>query len=409
MRRFLALLTAAVIAYALWGDSPHKVMNRVRAFLDFTPTIAVVYPDDATGEPFLAGSRLAIEEVNAAGGLKGQQVTLLAVRERAVADGAQGVRSALALAGELADNPNIIAIIGHGSSDAALPAVQIYERAKKLFLSTYATNVTLVSAFRKHAFNLLPDNRVSTEAVAQYAEDSGHRNIVILAGASDYAQQSAVLFAQSGFKRGLNILHRINIDFTRRTVHQVMQDLLDNPRFPAASIDAIMLVSSGQEIGRLIREMRLVGLKVPILGLDNMDDPDIINVAGTAMEGTVAINVTDMHAASSLPNHQKFFSDYRKRTGEEPITVAALGYDAIHLIKRAAEYSASLSGEDLADSLHLAHYFGPPYEGISSRYAFDRLGRAVKRDIYVLRHDGKGFQRVRAYRTAETEGVSGSQ
>lgn len=408
MRRILALLTAAVIAYILWGEPPRKAINRLSGLFGLSPSIAVVYPGDATGEPFLAGIRLALEEINASGGLKGHQVKLLAIREDSFADppGSDGVQSALDLAERLADDPNVIAIIGHGSSDAAIPAVQVYEREKKLYLATYATNVTLASAFKRHLFTLLPDNSVSSEVLAQYAADNGYRNIVILAGTSDYARESAIFFAQSSFTRGLKILHRINIDFTRRSVHQIMLDLLDNPRLPASSIDAIMLVSSGDEIGQIIRQARLLGITVPILGLDNMDDPQIVNVAGAAMEGTVAINVADMLAASRLPNHQTFFSEYRKRTGKEPITIAALAYDSVHLVKRAAEHADSLSGEDLADSLHLAHHFAPPFEGVGSRYAFDRLGRAMDRDIYVLRHDGKAFQRVRAYRNNGSGRVS---
>ena len=80
-----------------------------------------------------------------------------------------------------------------------------------------------------------------------------------------------------------------------------------------------------------------------------------------------------------------------------PDLSAALGYDAVMLLKEVTERTGTLDAGRIADALKVARY-GVPFEGVTGKIMFNTNGLITDTDVFVVRHDGTRFQTVASYR-----------
>jgi branched-chain amino acid transport system substrate-binding protein len=99
--------------------------------------------------------------------------------------------------------------------------------------------------------------------------------------------------------------------------------------------------------------------------------------AGPALEGARYFEMYSAAAAS--PENQAFVGKFRARFGRDPDTWAAQGYDALHLLARAARATGSVNPLDLAYSIR----FMDAWEGANGRYKFDARGELEDKPIYL--------------------------
>ena len=91
--------------------------------------------------------------------------------------------------------------------------------------------------------------------------------------------------------------------------------------------DAVLVPGYYTEMGTIARQAKDVGLKVPLLGGDGWDSPELIPGAGTALEGSF---FADHYFSTELkdPATQAFIAAFKAKNGKDPDALAALGYDA---------------------------------------------------------------------------------
>jgi branched-chain amino acid transport system substrate-binding protein len=325
--------------------------------------VGVCWPFSVNQDGMADGLQLALEEINA-GGLAGPPVRLV-LRDDAF-DWEKGKRIAI----EFADTPEMSAVLGYYDDSFAVKASPMYESSQLLHLVVGA-NTTALTA---HGFSYVVRTTVSSDKIARslarMSYDRGARKFALIweedAYGEDLAYQYRVsldaLDAQLVYQRSYS---RERADF-RLPVNQLK------------GVDADVIFFAGLEplAGDFLRLARAIGLKPEVIGAFS-DTPEMRRAAGPALEGA---RYFDMYsAAAPSPENQAFVGRFRARFGRDPDTWAAQGYDALHLLARAARATGSVNPLDLAYSIR----FADAWEGANGRYKFDAQGELEDKPIYL--------------------------
>ncbi len=362
--------------------------------------IALVYSPDEDAQDFRAGAQIAIDQINAEGGLLGRPVALRLFQEESYTDKveleklvAQTLRQATAI-GKL---PSVLAVVGHGSSATAVPASVVYERYNKLFLATHATATSLSNHRLDLTFAMQPNNADNAAHLAQWALSQGIRRVVVLSDNSGYGIETTDQFRSQFAQGGGSVLYRGRLTTSSKSIDDLLLFLMDNDVFRPTEVDAIFVTSSAtSESALFIARARQLGLVMPIIGPEYLYSRQVEDQVGPqAMRNVVAISIFDGETAS--PEAHRLSEPFVKATGHPPGLIGAAAYDAIRVLAYAVRRTNSFSPDAVADTLRIIRYEAP-YVGASGPVVFDSHGRITDTAAHVVRHDGTRFRTVASYR-----------
>lgn len=112
-------------------------------------------------------------------------------------------QSALDSARRFVLDPDVFAVIVHGSLRTTVLASVIYNEYLRLYLAPYSSNVALTGHRLYSVFALLPSDRVTALSLVHYAMEAGHKRNILVSDASDYVRQTALFFAEAAQRRGI--------------------------------------------------------------------------------------------------------------------------------------------------------------------------------------------------------------
>lgn len=385
----LVLLLAAGLAMRLHEERREAATKAL---------IAVVVGNQQTNGDFLNGIHMAVERVNAEGGLLGKTLIERTYPEPA-GNRAQGelstVRNAMDLAARIVDEPGLVAVIGHNSSDTAIPASSVYDEANVPFFATHATNTSLSRGSTHHVYGLLPNDQVATAFLARYALTGGMRNFIVLGDISEYGKESSDYFAAAVTTAGGSIAYKGLIEPSVREVSTLVLMLLDNNAFEMRSVDGIFVVGWPPEsVGQFVKLARQVGILTPILGTDSIISADVARIAGPAMKDVVGISLFDPDSFDAEAT--AFTENYRQRFGALPSNDAAVGYDSVRLITAIVRRAGNFDQINFSNTARLMRY-DRPFRGVTGQITFNTSGMIANATLYVVRHDGKAFNIASRY------------
>lgn len=386
------MAVVATGAVLLW---PRVLHHSVTDAID----IAVVYSPDEDAEDFLTGIRIAVEQINAEGGVLGRPLRALINREDSYTDQVvleKAVTSALRQAQDISNQDNVLAVIGHGSSVTAIPASAIYERAGKLFLATHATANSLSNHRLDLTFAMQPNNADNAAFLARYANSEGLRRMVVLSDNSSYGIESTDLFRSLLTADGGTVLYRGRLTTQNKSIDDLLLFLMDNELFKPSEIDAIFITSSAAlETAHFISRARQLGMTMPILGPEFLFSHQVESaIDPKEMRDVVAVSVFDGNTRTA--EGHRLNVAFTAAKGHPPGLMAAVAFDAVKVLARATQRTGSLDTAAIADTLRIMRYDNP-YVGATGKRVFDSHGLATDTSAYVLRHDGQRFQTTAIY------------
>lgn len=396
-------LLSALIVAALAGMAAFLYLGPNRAQVALAGEkfkIVVVYPDDASSRQFLAGIRLAIDEVNAGNGLAGAHLDAVFQPEERFTDKMKlndVVERTLALAARISHDKDVMAVIGHGYSATAVPASAIYNRDDKLFFATHATATSLSNLQFSNLFALQPNNADIARVMAHFAMAQGMRRFVVLSDSSGYGTETTNQFRSFVSQEGGEILYRGALSAEGRSVDDLLLFILDNSLFEASEVDAFFITTNSiEDASEFIRRARMLGLSMPILGPENLFKAALEEAVGREnMHDVAAVSLYDEQSGS--PIARRFLADFEERYGKKPDLYAAIGYDAIKLLDYVVDLTGSRDIDTLSDKLRVIRYEAP-FDGATGRMSFDSNGLITDTETFVIYHDGKSFRAVSKYR-----------
>lgn len=372
-----ALTFLASIALAACSKSPDVTANatgttigdtiKVGVNLELTGTVA------AYGNAENNGVKLAVQEINKAGGVDGKKIELV------TKDNKSENAEASTAATNLAIQSQVNAMIGPATSGAVAAASLNAQKTGVPLLTPSGTqdDLTLdtVDGVKKYVFRTTFQDSFQGQVLAQYAYSNLNAKKVVLYydNSSDYAKGIAEEFKEkyqgdivttatfaSGDKDFQSALTKIkNLDY-----------------------DAIVMPGYYTETGIITKQARDMGISVPILGPDGFSDDSFADLAGKANANSVyyVSGYSTKTALSGKAND--FIKAYKAKYGSEPNMFAALSYDSVYMIAKAAE--GAKTSIDIANNLAELKDF----DGVTGKMTIDKKHNPIKTALMVIMKDG---------------------
>lgn len=311
------------------------------------------------GQAIKKGMDLALEEV-----MKQASKTKLSLTYE---DDQGNGASSVSAVNKLISTDKVRLIIGGAMSSTAEPIIPITEKEKILLLSPTATKSTLTNN-TKYFFRLWPSDNYDGQVMSDAAYTKlGLRKVAILFVDVAYGQGIAEVFKREFEKLGGSI---VSYESYAQGATDMRTQLL---KIRDQKPEAIYIPGYVKEVSILLKQAREMGLKTRFLGVNSLNDPALLELAGQAAEG--AIFTYPMYDKGSNDGMiQKFVQSFKTKYGTEPDVFAAQGYDSLHVLVRAIE----ISGGSSVDQIRNGFFLIKDYEGPGGKVIFEPNGDVTK-------------------------------
>ena len=344
-----------------------------------------------TENDFYKGIELAIEEVNARGGILGRDLDYIANGGEAKTylkglNIRQRQKLAINIARSFASDPYIVAVIGHRYSSHAIPASVVYQYNGILFIAPTSTNVSLTSHNFSYTFRMFPNNENMGRQLAAYAYQMGFKKIVMLHDRQDYSIELADTFLYTAAETyNIDVILRRSFFGTREDFTSIMTEInqlkpklkpgesapVDSDGKPLPVFDAFFVSTGAATTGLIYHEARNMSMFQPFIGGDAINSDDFWNVVrpweiDDAKFPKKSVAVTLFNRYEQRETVQNFQEKFKERYGEEAHHWAAIGYDAIQILSQAMIKARSTMPEKVAESLR----YMPYCEGLTGTFKY---------------------------------------
>ncbi len=311
MGRLLFLL-AMSLAPALAADPV-----RIGFFMSITGR------DASFGEASLRGARLAVDGLNAAGGVLRRPVELVVEDNRSLPG-----ESATA-AKKLVSRDGVVALIGECSSARTLEAAPIAQ-ASGVPLVTPASTSPKVTQVGDAIFRVCFTDPFQGRVIATFARRrlGLRRAALLIDSSSPYSVGLAEYFARTFTALGGEVVTSQRYGGAETDFRAQLTAVR------AAHPDALFLPGYYVAAGLVARQARELGLPATLLGGDGFEAPQLLEIGGDALDG--AFYSTHFAVENTSRESTRFVEAYRARYGSVPNGLAALTYDAVMLVADAA-------------------------------------------------------------------------
>ncbi len=314
------------------------------------------------------GVELASEEINRGGGVIGRHLKILKEDDDGEPDG--GIR----VAQKLADNIDVVAVLGHYNPPVSLLASVLYQYYGIVMISTTTTDSGDFGEGFDRVFTTTPNAMQYAHFAVRLCRQKGLKNLVIYQEDTDYGRLQANAFEIVAETLGIHISDRrvFNVLSGHR---RFAQDL--TTWHADFEIDAIFLAGLLPQSGKFINQARKIMPNTPIICSESMDSPELLKIVGPKTSNVYLVSVFD--PTSPVPRVKKFVQAYQKKYGRLPNPGAALGYDSVHLLAHAIKQGKSSAPNRIAWELARLKN----WRGVTSISAFNRNGVALNGPLVI--------------------------
>lgn len=271
------------------------------------------------GDMKVKAIQLALDEVNAEGGIDGKQVKLI------VGDDTGNPKEAPNVAQKFAGNDKILAVIGHWNSSCTLAARGIYEAAG-IPVITDSVNKQITDGTTPHLFRISLTDTTQAKNLAQYAYNKlGKRNAAILFTANDFGTGLKNDFTEEFESLGGKVVASETYfegqskDFSP----QLTKIKGQNP-------DIMFIAGYYVETALIAQQAEPIGLSVPMIGTEGISSDELVKLGGESVEGIRF--AAFFHKDVEFPGTKEFVEAFRAKYNKEPDNYTALAYDSAKLI-----------------------------------------------------------------------------
>lgn len=365
-----AALAVATVVFAGCGGKTETNDIKIGADFEFTGGVAQY------GQSAANGIKLAFKETNAAGGVLGKQLTLISADNKS-----EPSESANAIT-KLITQDKVVAVMGPAASSNVLAAIPVAQASKIPLLTPTGTNPKITvedGKVKDYVFRSCFIDPFQGKVMANFAANTlkAKTAVIYIDSSSDYSKGLAKNFEGAFAQKGGSVL-------ASEAFLQKDQDFRATlTKIKALNPDVIYLPAYYEEVAKIIKQARDMGITVPILGSDGWDSPKLVEIAGAAATNNTFF--TNHYSAQDKdPRVQKFVEAYKKEYGQNPDALAVLGYDGalmmIDAIKRANSTDPAKIKEALAQTSNL--------QVVSGVLSLDPNHDPVKSAVIIEMKDG---------------------
>ena len=315
-------------------------------------------------------AQLAADEINAAGGVNGKKIQLFPL------DDAAKPNVALNAMQKLLNETKPLVVLGPDWSGNTL-AVAPLAKQNKIPQITSSKSRKITHDGNDYIFRVVATGPFIGQALVDYAYKQGYRKMAILYTNTDYGVSGGQGAKAAMEKYSLQPLayetyNAGDNDFTAQLL-----------RIKNSGAEVLIDYSIQVEGAKSLRQMRQMGIKIPVLGGDAFITPDFAKLVGPdKMEGVIASSA--FIASNPNPEVQAFVAKYKQKFGVEPEDHAAPYYDAVKILGQVLP-KTGLDREKIVAELHNLK----GYKGVQGDYTADKWGNLIHRASLAKYTGGK--------------------
>lgn len=334
----------------------------------------------AFGQSSHKGTLLAVEELNAAGGVLGRPIELVTEDNQSKAG-----ESATA-ARKLISRDRVTALLGEVASSRSLEIAPIAQSSKIPMISPASTNPK-VTAIGNYVFRVCFIDPYQGTVMAKFAKSELHlKKVAVLTSVSSaYSVGLAKYFKERFTADGGDIAIEQKYSEGDKDFRSQLTAI------KAAGVEGVFVPGYYSEAALIAKQARELGLTVPLFGGDGWEAPQLLEIGGAAMEGNYYS--THYSPEDNAPAVQGFVKRFKARFGgETPDAMAALGYDSAVFLADAIKRAGVTDPAAVRDALAATKDFA----GVTGHTEIDANRNATKAAVIVTIKDGrfKFFQSV---------------
>ena len=293
------------------------------------------------GSAGLDGLKLAIKEANDAGGIDGKKITL--VQADTKSEASEAVNSAT----KLISDDKVKVIVGPMVTANVMAESQVANDNKIPVIAPAATNpdVTVENGKTKPFIfrSCFIDPQQGT-VMAEFAAKQlkAKTAVMYLDSSSDYSKSLGKVFKEKFEANGGKVV----MEEAFLAKDQDFKAALT--KLKTANADVVFVPAYYEEVGKIVKQARELGITAPMLGTDGWDDPKVVDIAGAD-----ALNNTyfSTHYFEKDQDVQGFIESFQNEYGHAPNVFAALGYDAGKMLIDAIKRAGSADPEKIQKAL----------------------------------------------------------
>lgn len=305
------------------------------------------------------GARLAVEEINAAGGFKmGDKTVKL---ELLTGDDKADPKDGTLVAQKMIDD-GVVALVGHLNSGTTIPASKLYSDANLSHISPSATAVKLTEQGFKTTFRVVARDDKQGAALANFAAGPMKaKTVAVIDDRTPYGQGLADEFEKFAKAKGLKVVGR---EFTNDKASD-FNAILTKVR--SMKPDVVMYGGMDATAAPMAKQMKQLGMKSTLLAGDGVCSPEFIKLAGNAADIMKCSNAGE--AVEKLAKGADFVAKYKKRFNTDVQVYSPYSYDAVFVIVEAMKKAGKADRASITTALR-----DTSYDGLTGKVAFDAKG-----------------------------------
>jgi branched-chain amino acid transport system substrate-binding protein len=370
--RLFAVVACALFAFVFMGalkdDKAAKTAAApIRAKIG---VISIITGQGAAyGEAITNGIKLALDEINA----KGEVLIDLKIED---SSGKQ--EQALAAAQKLINSEKVVAIIGPTLSNEMFAAGPEANASGVPIMGT-STTAKGIPQIGKFVFrNSMPESQAIPASVGHAVKKYNIRKVALLYGNDD-------AFTKSGFDTMKEVAEKLKLNIV--TIQEFQKGQADYKaqltKIASLKPDAVFCSALYNEGGVILAQARKMGLKVPFVGGNGFNSPQVIEIAKEAAEGLIV--ATPWFGEKNDPKVKAFVAKYEKAYGKKPDQFAAQAYDALYIMTNALKAAGTADRAKLRDALAATKNF----QGVVGKFSFDAERDVVMAPSVLIVKGGK--------------------
>ena len=328
MKLRYGLVLFLLLAFTISACKEEAQIYRIGAELPLSGSM------EAYGRNVKNGLILALDEINAAGGIKrrgesgGKNIDIV------FEDDGTDEKKAIDKTNSLIKVNKVPLIIGGVSSSIALAVAPICEKEKVVLLSPTASSPKLSGA-GQYVFRNYPSDALEGKVMSEYAvRRMNVRTVAIFYVNNEYGQGLMNVFKGRFSELGGQIAMEHPYDVGTTGFSEPVKELKAKPP------DAIYVIGYYAEIAEILKEIKKQKIASKIISVEGLVQPMVLETAADVVEGVIYPQ-PHYNPDSSDPMIQKFVKDYKQKFNTKPDIDAAFAYDALRVVAKAIEQSAN--------------------------------------------------------------------
>lgn len=315
------------------------------------------------------GAKLAVDEINKAGGVDGKQI------EVTDKDNKSELSEASTVSTNLVTQAKVNAIIGPATSGGTGAAITNAAKASVPLITPSGTQDDLTKG-QDYLFRATFIDSFQGKILSKYVTDNLKAKKVVLYydNSSDYAKGIAKAFQEE---------YKGEIVATETFASKDTDFQAALTKFKGKDFDALVVPGYYTEAGKIVNQARGIGIDKPIVGGDGFNSEEFISQATPAAATNVYYVSGYSTSGDMTAKAKKFLEAYKAKYNEEPSMFSALAYDSVYMVAEASK--GAKTSVDIKENLAKLKDF----EGVTGSITMDKNHNPVKSALMIGLKDGK--------------------